>query len=385
MKKILVLGGGMVGSVMAADLSKKYNVTVFDLSDTKVNPLLEVYNFVFQKENIKELIESELFESRIQGFDLIVGAIPGFLGFEVMKAVLKAKKPMVDISFYAENPFDLNQIAKENSTFAIMDIGVAPGMSNILLAYHSKSMDIQNFECYVGGLPLERKLPFQYKAPFSPIDVIEEYTRPARLKVGGQIVTKPAMSEIEQIDFEEIGTLEAFNTDGLRSLLYTFPNIPNMKEKTLRYPGHIEFILHLQKCGFLNTTPIQIDGVEIKPITFSSKLLMSEWQLSDKDDEFTVMKIIIEGTEKSTKQWKRYAYSLHHLKDFLTGFSSMATSTGFTATATVDYFLSNNLEKTDKYRGVFPPELITEENFVDFLFNYLALRGVEYEVVEETI
>ena len=54
----------------------------------------------------------------------------------------------------------------------------------------------------------------------------------------GKIITKPALSEPEFVDFEGIGTLEAFNTDGLRTLLTTM-NIPTMIYKTLRYHGHI--------------------------------------------------------------------------------------------------------------------------------------------------
>ena len=83
-------------------------------------------------------------------------------------------------------------------------------------------MKIDSFECVVGGLPKIRTLPFEYKAPFSPIDVIEEYTRPARFIENGHIVIKPALSDAELIDFEKTGTLESFNTDGLRSILFYY-------------------------------------------------------------------------------------------------------------------------------------------------------------------
>ena len=385
MKKVLVLGGGMVGSVMAADLSKSYEVTVYDLNLERIENLADRYVIKSEVKDLSILSGEASFVNDLQNFDLIIGAVPGFMGFEVMKAVLNSGKPIVDISFFPEDPFLLTDIAKSNNTFGIMDIGVAPGMGNLILGYHSQTINVSNFECYVAGLPLERKMPFQYKAPFSPIDVLEEYTRPARLKINGKIVTKPALSELENIDFPEIGTLQAFNTDGLRSLLYTFPNVPNMKEKTMRYPGHIDMIESMKKIGLLSEEEVDLKGIKIRPIDLTAKLLFDEWKLEDGDDEFTVMKVIVEGTDKATNEAKRFTYYLHDLYDFTTRFSSMSRTTGYTATAVADYILSNNLEISDKYRGVFPPELIAESDLFNYVMHYLHLRGVEYYMEEELI
>src|SRR6476619_3048348 len=119
-------------------------------------------------------------------------------------------------------------------------------MSNLILGLHNEEMKITCFECYVGGLPANPQPPFYYKAPFSPIDVIQEYVRPARLVEDGKVVTKPAMSDKELMQFDEVGELEAFNTDGLRSLIITMNHIRDMKEKTLRYPGHHSLIVAMQ-------------------------------------------------------------------------------------------------------------------------------------------
>ncbi len=135
------------------------------------------------------------------------------------------------ISFFHENALELDILAKENNVTAIVDCGVAPGMSNLILGYHNERMEIENFECMVGGLPKEKIKPFEYKAPFSPIDVIEEYTKAARSVVDGKLVTRPALTDAELINFDKAGTLESFNTDGLRSLLFTMPGIKNRKKK----------------------------------------------------------------------------------------------------------------------------------------------------------
>src|SRR6185503_12264879 len=150
---------------------------------------------------------------------------------------------VVDISFFPEDALLLDKLAKQKEVTAITDCGVAPGLSNLIIGRYNEEMKIDSFECYVGGLPKERIPPFQYKAPFSPVDVIQEYIRPARLVENGKLVIKPAMSDKEILHFDEAGDLEGFNTDGLRSLVTTMKHIPDMKEKTLRYPGHIDLII----------------------------------------------------------------------------------------------------------------------------------------------
>ena len=139
----------------------------------------------------------------------------------------------MDISFSPENVLTLDQLAKEKNVTAVVDAGVAPGIPNFLLGYWNSKMKINSFDYCVGGLPKNPSPPYSYKAPFSPIDLIEEYTRPARMRINSQVVTKPALSDLEIFNFSEVGKLEAFNNDGLISLLQTMSHIPNMNENTL--------------------------------------------------------------------------------------------------------------------------------------------------------
>lgn len=268
MKKIIVLGAGMVGSTIASDLSKNYEVVVCDINKERLN---EISSGIRVKILQADLSDKNNLKDIVKDSDIIVGAVPGFMGFETLKTIIEAGKNVVDISFFDEDPFRLDELAKQNNVTAIVDCGVAPGLSNIILGYHSERLKIDSFECYVGGLPFERKPPFEYKAPFSPSDVIEEYTRPARIMINCKVEIKEALSEPELIE-TEAGTLEAFNTDGLRSLLKTM-KIMNMKEKTLRYPGHIHLMKVLRESGFFNKEQIEIKGKMISPIDVTSKLL----------------------------------------------------------------------------------------------------------------
>ncbi|CAN5879203.1 saccharopine dehydrogenase family protein [soil metagenome] len=368
---IAILGAGMVGTAIATDLSKNFNVTSFDISEKNLDNLKENISIKCQQADLSLYAD---YKTMLASFDMVVSAVPGFMGYKTLEAIIRAGKNVVDISFFPENALDLDALAKQNNVTAIVDCGVAPGMSNLILGYYDTQMKIESFDCMVGGLPKKRVKPFEYKAPFSPVDVIEEYTRPARYVENGHIVTKPAMSDTELIDFENVGTLESFNTDGLRSILFTMSHIPDMKEKTLRYPGHIDLMKALLKAGFFGHDEISLSGKKIKPIDFTSALLFDKWKLQPGEEEFTLMKIVIKGTKDGKAL--QVEYLLYDEYDAATNISSMSRTTGYTCTAAVNMLVNKLFTET----GVFPPEMIGKDKACfDFILNYLLERNVTYK------
>lgn len=375
MIKIAVLGAGMVGRAIALDLSKKFEVTSIDISTESLQALqLKDARINTLK---KDLGDYKDYPGLLKPYDLVVTAVPGFMGYATLEAVIRSGKNVVDISFFPENALDLDQLAKENNVTAIVDCGVAPGMSNLIMGYYNKIMQIESFECMVGGLPKQKIKPFEYKAPFSPADVIEEYTRPARFIEDGKLVTRPALTDAELLDFGRVGWLESFNTDGLRSLLFTMPGIPNMKEKTLRYPGHISLIQALIEGGFFDEEKINFKGTQISPLEFSSRILIKQWKLGEEEEEFTVMKIKISGKEIGKQ--KTILYDLYDEYNAETKTSSMARTTGYTCTAAANLIIKNMFN----VKGVFPPELVGQhEQCFTFILNYLEERNVIYTKTE---
>jgi len=369
--KVAVLGAGMVGNAIAIDLASRHHVTAFDVNNTnlellkKRNPRIET-----QQADLQDYLS---YPQRLSSFDIIVTAVPGFMGYKTLEASINCRKNIVDISFFPEDVLQLDQLAKEKGVTVITDCGVAPGMSNFIIGRYNEEMKIDALEIYVGGLPKVRKKPFQYKAPFSPADVIEEYTRPARLMENGHIIVRPALSEVEWIQFENLGTLEAFNTDGLRSLLYTMPHIKNQKEKTLRYPGHVDVIISLKESGFFNETPIDVNGVKISPLKVTSQILFNEWKLGLEEEELTVMKVKL--IRKNDGESKTIEWNLLDFYDHETKISSMARTTGYTCTAAVNLLAQNLFNEN----GVFPPELIgNHKKCFDFVLDYLKERKVNW-------
>ena len=362
----------MVGRAIALDLAKDYPLTSFDFNAANLDEL-KIRNTSIQTvtADLSQLAE---YKNLLTPFDIVVTAVPGFMGFKTLEAVIDAGKDVVDISFFPEDALLLDKLAKEKGVTAIADCGVAPGISNFILGRCNEEMKISSFACYVGGLPKHPKPPFYYKAPFSPIDVIQEYIRPARIMENGQIVTRPALSERESIVFDEVGELEAFNTDGLRSLIFTMEHIPDMKEKTLRYPGHIDLIIALKEAGFFDTTPLQINNADISPLAFTSKLLVNEWKSEPGEEEFTVMKVIIKGNAMQHEgPGKTIEYDLLDRYDAATKTSSMARTTGYTCTAAVNLIA----RKIFAGQGVYPPELIGKNKpCFDFVIEYLKERNI---------
>ena len=371
MSNIYVLGAGMVGSAMAIDLAKKHHVTISDISSEVLSRVVEKKPSL--KTEILDVTDTKDLASKIKDADLVLSAVPGFLGFETLKNIILQRKNTVDISFFPENALELNQLALENNVTAIVDCGVAPGMDNVILGYYNETHDLDFFECLVGGLPKVKKWPFCYKAPFSPVDVIEEYTRPARYIENGELIVRPPLTDCEFVEFDKVGTLESFNSDGLRSIIHTMPHIKNMKEKTLRYPGHVEYVRVLKESGFFHDEPIFENGQSALDVT--SKILFKEWKLNENEEELTVMRVTIEGVNKATKHRENISFDLYDEFDHETKTSSMARTTGYTATAAVNMYLDGLVSK----KGILPPELVGSDKLCyDYFFSYLEERGVKY-------
>lgn len=371
--KITVLGTGRVGSAIIYDLARDFDVTAVDQSSIALDIAASKAAILCIQTDIQK--EGAL-SSAIDDCDLVICAVPGFMGFETVKRVIERGKNIVDISFFGEDAFELEEMAQSQGVTAVVDCGVAPGLCNIILGHASQVFDsIDGYTCSVGGLPVERTWPYEYKTVFSPVDVLEEYTRPARLVENGREVVMPALSGVEQIDFPGIGVLEAFNTDGLRTLIKTM-DIPNMKEKTLRYPGHAELMRVFKESGFFNKEIINVKGQQMRPLDLTAKLLFEQWQMSEGDEDITVMQVAVEGN-KSGKTIRK-TFELLDRYDFKTKTTSMARTTGYTCTIVARQILSGQIE----IKGICPPEYVGQtKGCYENLMSEFKKRNI---IIEET-
>ena len=383
MKKIIVLGAGRVGAAMARDMARsgEYAVTAADARPDALKRLKEVA--AAEGSEIRtlpvDLADASSLARALDGHDLAIGAVPGPMGFETLKRILQAGLDVVDISFFEQDAFELNELARKRGRTAIVDAGVAPGFSNLVLGHFENVLDeVTRFECLVGGIPADPSPPWEYKAPFSPIDVIAEYTRPARVRRGGEDVTLPALTEVETVDFPGVGTLEAFNTDGLRTLLRT-SRVPDLVEKTMRWPGHADRMRVMRDSGFFAEEEVELpSGTRVTPLEISAQLLFDAWSYQPGEVDLTAMRLTVDG--RDDRGPVRHVLHLVDRHDPGTDVSSMARTTGYTATA----FARLVLEGRYREPGISPPEVVgAEPGILAFVLDHLADRGIEVERAEE--
>jgi len=369
-KKVVVLGAGMIGSAMARDLAADSGLQV-DVADARADSLERVAAQAPVGAVRADLASPEAVRRLVATYDLVVGALPSVIGFQTLRAAIEAGRPVVDISFMPETLLDLDPLARERGVVAVADCGVAPGLSNMMAGAAASRLDpCERIEIYVGGLPVERRWPFDYKAGFAPSDVLEEYTRPARVVEHGRVVVKEPLSEPELVDFPGVGTLEAFNTDGLRSLVDTL-KAPFMKEKTMRWPGHADLMRAFRDTGFFSLEPIEVGGHTVRPRDLTAALLFPRWTFEEGEADLTVMRVRVEGRQKG----ERVAYAWDFLDRFDegTGLRSMSRSTGFVATAVVRLLLDGTFQRP----GAHPPETLgAVPGVLERVLADLTARGV---------
>jgi saccharopine dehydrogenase-like NADP-dependent oxidoreductase len=191
-------------------------------------------------------------------------------------------------------------------------------------------------------------------------------------------VVKAALTDVEMLDFPGVGALEAFNTDGLRTLLKTCET-PTMIEKTMRYPGHAEWMRGLRTAGFFGTKPTEVDGTEVVPLKLTGKLLEEAWAFEEGEEDLTAMRVTVEGVRAGRRE--RHTFQLLDHYDAETDTSSMARTTGYTCTAMVRA-VARGLWKEP---GIAPLELVgRKKECFDFFMTELQLRGVVFDhTVEE--
>lgn len=374
--RAIVLGAGMVGSVMASDLATDFDVTIADVNEGNLEAARSRAGGKVATRQA-DLSDPAAIAGLVGPFDIVLGALASRIGFSALRAVIEAGKNYCDISFMPEEALDLDGLARERGVTAVVDMGVAPGMSNLLAGREASGMDgCSEIEIYVGGLPRERSWPFQYKAGFAPSDVIEEYTRPTRLVEHGRVVVRPALTEPELMDFAGLGTLEAVNTDGLRSLARTMA-VPFMKEKTLRYPGHYELMRVLRAIGLFDKEPVEIGGVRVVPLEVISRLMFPMWTYQPGEEDLTVMRIVTRGTRGGSAV--KVCWDLLDFYHRPSGATSMSRTTALPCTAVARLIASGRLLRP----GVLAPEQIgADAGVVDRVLSELRAREIVYTRTE---
>ena len=377
--RVLVVGCGNIGSAAADDLAKNtsHEVTVADNDRTRAKIVAENIGtdntswIQLDVANHDQLIQT------LRSFDLVMGFLPGKLGNRFIEACIDAEKDLVDVSYMAENPLALNERAKKAGVAIVPDCGLAPGISNVLVGHATKQMNkINAIHLMVGGLPEKPVPPLGYTITWSPESLIDEYTRKAGIVKEGVKKEIEALSGLEEIEIPKVGKLEAFYTDGLRTLLYTITGVDDMWEKTLRYPGHVEKIKTLKTLGLFDEKQVDVGGLKVAPRKLTAKLLGQKLRMP-KVKDIVVLEVNVQGIKNGRKTVLSY-----HILDYFDrkrGITAMARTTAYPASIIAQLMLKKSIRET----GIVAPERIgMKEELFDTFINELGKRGIR--VVEET-
>jgi saccharopine dehydrogenase-like NADP-dependent oxidoreductase len=325
--RIHCLGGGLVGLFVTRRLvNSNFEVHLFDIEERDTEAIFHLGSALEQDHSAA---------------DLIINMLPGHLGNKATESLKNTGQRIVDLSFSETTPDNLQNV---NSSI-LWDVGIAPGLSNMLVALAYREFgNLDSVSIKVGGNPSQPDDEWSYMAPFSPHDVIAEYTRPARIIENGEPCEVPAMSELHSIDANG-RAMEAFLTDGLRSLL----NIPatKMGEYTVRWPGHIQ-----------RYQQSKLDPDE----------LVDAWKLDPSREEFTWMEVHITSGENERK-WIIE-------DDGCDGDSSMARTTGL-VTACCAIAWVDRPEMLSP--GVHAPEDLPDE-VIELVIEVMRSEGVSIEL-----
>lgn len=375
--KVGVLGSGLMGKEAARDLVLSDQVKEVGLADLHVEQARAVcQQLASEKITAYEVDASKEKElaAFMKEFDVVINALFYTFNKKVAKTAIDEGVSVVDlgghIGHITDEVLKLDEEAREKSVTIIPDLGVAPGMINILSGYGASKLDeLKDLRLYVGGIPLQPEAPLGYKHVFSMEGLLDHYTDPAFVIREGQEVILSSLSETETIYFERFGPLEAFHTSGGTSTLArSFPHLRTLEYKTIRYPGHAEKFQLLVDLGLTKRdTMVNVGSVSVSPREVLLELLEPIVELGDQDD-VVVLRVIASGQKNGIDT--SYTYEMITYKDRATRVTAMARATANTISVVAQMIASGMITK----KGVYPPEQVVPG---EVYINELQKRGVK--------
>jgi lysine 6-dehydrogenase len=376
--RVIVLGCGKIGAVIGQEFVRCLpgsKVTMADIDEARAREAASrIPGAGF---TTIDTADYNSLLGKISGHDMALGALPGDYGYAALKASVEAGVDMLDVSFSPEDPSQLDGAAKERGVTVVPDCGVAPGLSNILVGYGASRLDeVEKAHVMVGGIPEEPVPPLGYTVTWSAEGLIDEYVRDVRIIEGGEVVEVPALSGLEEIEFPGVGMLEAFYTDGLRTLAKSLPGVDEMWEKTLRYPGHVEKVRLLRDLGFFSDDPVKVRGEPVSPRLATARLLERSLWMPEVGD-LLAMQITVQG--KAAGEERGYVFRVLDRYDHEGKVSAMARTTGYTAAIVAGMLAEGKIGE----KGVVPPERLgMDRRFTEALLIELKRRDI---VIEESL
>ena len=274
---------------------------------------------------------------------------PPQFGYRLAQIALEFGIPFVSSS-YAGEIAGLDGEARRRGVVILPEMGMDPGIDLILARAAIDELDtVYGLYSYGTGLPepdCAGDNPLGYKITWTFEGVLKSYCRPARFLKDGEEVRLPGedifMEEHgHMVEMTGLGPLEAYPNGDAIHFIEAFdlgPGIRDMGRFALRYPGHRRFWLTMSRLGFLDDTPVTIDGASVSPRRFLVHHLTPRLQFGDRERDVAALRVKAWGVKDG-----RDVSVTHDLADYRdpdTGLFAMNRMVGFTTSIGVQMILS---------------------------------------------
>ena len=286
-----------------------------------------------------------------------VSAVTFHLNYLLTKAAIEAGTHFCDLGhddgIVSQQLTEAHRASQANITI-IANCGLAPGLADILAMDAFRQLDdVDSLHLRVGGLPQHPHPPLNYQLVFSAEGLIEEYTLPAIVLRGGNILQIESLTEIESLSFPPpFENLEAFHTGGGASRLPQLleGKVNSLEYKTIRYKGHCEKMRTLLELGFAENAPLTVGHRLITSRELFLELLKKRLTFDEPD---AVLLLVTASGRKDGRE-QQISYRMVDLFDKKHSMTAMMRSTSFPTSVIAQMMLDGRIAK----RGAFTAEEI---------------------------
>jgi lysine 6-dehydrogenase len=372
-----------MGRAAAFDLSRADDVSevgVFDIDLELARSVANQYGNDIATAGTIDAGDEDAATALLRDYDMAISCVTYKYNPGLTRAAIEAGCHLVDLggnNDVVQTQLSFDEQAREAGVLVVPDCGLAPGMVAVLVADGVSKLDkTEAVSIRVGGLPQVPRPPLNYQMVFSAEGLINEYWEPCVILEGGRKKTVEPMTGLETLEFDGVGTLEAFYTSGGTSTLPdTYEGeISSLDYKTIRYPGHCQLFRPMLEIGLASRKPITVGGAEVVPRDLLKAVLDRNLSFGERD--LVLARVTVEGSVEGKR--RRTTYQIIDRQDAASGLTAMMRTTAFPA-ATVGWMAAaGRIEE----RGVLPQERCVPPSM---FIAELKKRGIRLTITTDDI
>ncbi|OGJ54899.1 hypothetical protein A3D11_03055 [Candidatus Peribacteria bacterium RIFCSPHIGHO2_02_FULL_49_16] len=363
MKKpcIGVLGAGAIGQLIVTDLLQTFDGSIVVMGrhlSTMKKKFPASKNLHFRRADVQK---TETLAKALRGIDLVIHAVHHEYNEAVMRACLKTKTHYLDLGglyHYTLKQFAFHARFRRANLVAVLGMGAAPGITNILASYGACEFDrVDHVEIRIGVFDqsVYRKIS-PLAVSYSLQTLLEECSWPSAVWKNNTMTFVDPMSGRESYKFPApVGWQKPQYT--IHSELATLPKTLHAKNVFFKiaFPDIlVENIQILRSVGLLDEKNLKTTMAILKKLPPS---------IPETFEQYEIIQVIVRGMRHRKKSSVRLEVHVPTLGEMIEKDTAAPASIVAQMVVRGEWITS----------GVFPPELIVP---IELFFQELAHRGM---------